>query len=183
MDEQKRCGRDILFEKIIWRRFLHITNSSFIESSRRTVALIFVNVDKPIIGFPSGRRALHNRCRGPTFPFSITNRSSITGVSDNASKKLPTPVEHSKDSIRNSFKLVWHSLTNLPKQNSGLSTDWCWWESGDGGEVREPFAQTMTSNWVSWLVKFLEHRYQPWQSLCDKLPFVKMVIQISNVHR
>ena len=103
MDEQIRCGRDILFDKVIWRRFLHITKSSFSKSSRRTVASIFVNEDKPIIGFPSGRRALQNRRRSPTFPLSITNRSSITGVTGNAFKKLPTPVEKYKDSIRNSF--------------------------------------------------------------------------------
>ena len=93
--------RDILDKLILWR-FLHIPKNSVIELSRPTVASISFNEEKLIIGFPSGRRAWYNRCTGLTFPSSIANPSSITGVAGNASKKFPTPVEHSKE-IRNFF--------------------------------------------------------------------------------
>ena len=56
MDEGIRRGRDILDKSILWR-FLHIPKSSVNESSLVTVAAIFFNEEKSIIGFPSGRRA------------------------------------------------------------------------------------------------------------------------------
>jgi hypothetical protein len=68
--------------------------------------VIFFNREKSIIGFPSGRRARHNCCTGLMFPSFITNRSSITGVAGNASKKFPTPFEHFKEVISNSFRLT-----------------------------------------------------------------------------
>ena len=85
MDEGIRRGRDI-HNKSILCRFLHIPKSSVNKSSRVTVAAIFFNEEISIIGFPSGRRAWHNRCRNLTFPSDpscIANPSSITGVAGN----------------------------------------------------------------------------------------------------
>ena len=78
MDEETRCEKDI--PKSILRRFLHIAKTSFNNSSRATSTVIIFNEEKSIIGFPSGRRAMHNSCTGSMFPRLITNRSSITGV-------------------------------------------------------------------------------------------------------
>ena len=105
MDEEIRCGTDILDKPILWR-LLHIPKSSFIESSRATSAVIFLNEEKSMIGFPSGRLAWHNCCTGLTFFWFIVNRSSIDGVAGSAFKNFPAPFEHSKDSISNSFRLT-----------------------------------------------------------------------------